>query len=343
MKKVILLIVIAVSAQALFGQGEVNKVGTTAANFLKLEVGARAMSLAGAYTAVANDVTALQWNPAGISSLGRITASYNNTNLYAGIKHQFLGVVVPMGINNFFGFSLNYVDIGRIEKTTVDDPDGTGIMFDNYNMSAGVSYSRMLTDRVTFGVTGRWVHEQIWEQGADGVSMDMGIIFAPQVSGLKIGMSITNFGPDMTMDNGPLTTFAYEPQEEMEGVGNRDLDAQLQVEKYALPISFQLGASVDIMGANSSFVSDKSNRISAIFELNDSFDNAMRAKYALEYEWRHLLALRAGYKQNYDLATFSWGGGLKIPVRGMDLRFDYGMADYGDLGYVNVTSIQIGF
>lgn len=343
MKKVILIIMILVFAQAVFGQGEVNKVGTTAANFLKLEVGARAVSLAGAYTAVANDVTALQWNPAGIASLNRISAAYINANLYADIKHQFVGVVVPVGLNNFFGFSLNYVDIGKIEKTTVDSPEGTGLFFENYNMAAGISYSRMLTDRVTFGATGRWVQEQIWEQKATGFSADIGIIFSPNVSGLKIGMSITNFGPDMTMDNGPLTTFSYEPRDGMDGVGNRDLDAQFQVEQYPLPISFQLGAAVDVMGANSSFVANRSNRISMIFEVNDSFDNEMRAKYGMEYEWRRILALRAGYKQNYDLATFSFGGGLKIPVRGMDLRFDYGMADYGDLGYVHVTAIQIGF
>jgi len=343
MKKVILIIMILVFAQSVFGQGEVNKVGTTAANFLKLEVGARAVALAGAYTAIANDVSALQWNPAGIASLNRITALYNIANLYADINHQFMGIVVPVGLNNFFGFSINYVDIGRIEKTTVDSPEGTGLFFENYNMAAGISYSRMLTDRVTFGATGRWVHEQIWEQKADGFSADIGIIFTPNVSGLRIGMSITNFGQDMMMDNGPLTTFSYEPREDQEGVGNRNLDAKYQVEKYPLPISFQLGAAMDIMGANSSFLPDKSNRISIIFEVNDSFDNAMRAKYGLEYEWRKILALRTGYKQNYDLASFTWGGGLKIPLRGMDLRFDYGMADYGDLGYIHVTSIQIGF
>lgn len=343
MKRVVLIIMILSCAQIVFGQGEVNKVGTTSANFLKLEVGARAVSLAGAYTAIANDATALQWNPAGIASLNKITASYNNANLYADIKHQFLGVVVPVGLNNFFGFSLNYVDVGRIEKTTVDSPEGTGLFFDNYSMAAGISYSRMLTDRVTFGITGRWVHEQIWEQKADGFSADLGIIFTPGLSGLKIGMSITNFGPDMMMDNGPLTTFSYEPRDDQPGVGNRNLDAKLQVQQYPLPISFQLGAAMDIMGANSAFVGNRSNRISIIFEVNDSFDNDMRAKYGMEYEWRKLLALRTGYKQNYDLASFTFGGGLKIPVRGMDLRFDYGMADYGDLGYIHVTSIQIGF
>lgn len=343
MKKLIISLLILGLTQFAFGQGEVNKVGTTAANFLKFEVGARAISLAGAYTAIANDATALVWNPAGIAFVDRITASYHNSDLYAGIKHQFMGMVFPIGRNNFFGISFNYIDIGKIEKTTITEPEGTGLLFDNYNMSIGFTYSRMLTDQITFGASGRWVHEQIWEQTADGICADLGVIFTPNVSGLKIGMSITNFGPDMSMSNGPLTTFAYEPRDDLPGVGNRDLDAQLFVEKYPLPISFQMGAGIDLIGAKSLLMVNNSNRMSLVFEVNDAFDNAMRSKYGLEYEWKNLLALRTGYKQNYDLASLSYGVGLKIPFRSMGLRFDYAIADYGDLGYIHITSIEIGF
>lgn len=80
-----------------------------------------------------------------------------------------------------------------------------------------------------------------------------------------------------------------------------------------------------------------------MFEVNDAFDNPMLAKYGLEYEWRRTLALRAGYKQKYDLATFSFGGGLRLPFGGMNVSFDYALADYGDLGSVHVTSVEIGF
>jgi len=336
-------ILFTVLAQPSLGQQEVTKVGTTAANFLNLEVGARAVSLAGAFTAVANDVSALHWNAAGIAHMNNMTFGYNNVNLYADISHSFIGFVMPMGANNVFGLSLNYVDIGKIERTTIEEPDGTGLLFDNYDMAVGVTYARMLTDRINFGITGRWVHEQIWQEKANGFCADIGVIFNPGLSGLKVGMSITNLGPDMTMDDGPLQTFSFEPDDDQVGVGNRDLDAKLIVEKYPMPLSFQIGVALDIMGRDSKILKNTSNRLSGMFEINDAFDNAMRAKYGLEYEWRKLLALRAGYKQNYDLATFAYGGGLKIPFQGLDIRFDYAMADYGDLGNVHVTSVQIGF
>ncbi|NOZ61648.1 MAG: PorV/PorQ family protein [Calditrichaeota bacterium] len=342
MKKFTVLLVILLLTVSAFAQQEVNKVGTTAANFLKLEVGARAVALAGAFTALANDATALHWNPAGIAFSNQMKAIYSNTNLYAGIRHQFLGIIFPFSAN-YFGVSFNYVDIGKIERTTEFDPEGTGLFFQNFSMAVGLSYARVLTDRITFGVTARWVHEQIWQEKADGVSGDIGLIFTPGLTGLRLGMSITNFGPSMAMNSGPLQTFYYAPLPDQPGTGNRNLEAQLQVMDYALPISFQMGVAFDIAGAESVILPNPSNRVSFILEINDSFDNPMRAKWAMEYEWRKILALRMGYKQNYDLGEFTWGGGLKIPFRNMDLRFDYAMAQYGDLGNVHVTTLQIGF
>ena len=234
MRKIILFLILllVVSPHVVLSQqtGEVNKVGTTAANFLKLEVGARAAALAGAFTAVADDASAIKWNPAGMAYVNQFTLSYNNIDLYAGIKHQFISAIFPMG-NNVLGVSVNIVDIGKILKTTITDPDGeTGLYFDSSNMAVAVSYARPLTDRVTIGVSARWVHEQIWQEHAYGYCADIGVLYNPGISGMRLGMSITNFGPDMSMNEGPLQTFEKSPQENTEGVGNRDIWAQWRME-----------------------------------------------------------------------------------------------------------------
>jgi hypothetical protein len=343
MKKIIVILMIFTLAQFVLGQGEVTKVGTTAANFLNLEIGARAVALAGAFTAVASDASALRWNPAGMVFVDKISITYDNINLYADMKHQFTGIVVPIGMSNAVGLSLDYINIGEIERTTLDDPDGFGLFFSNYNMAIGLSYARKLTNRITFGITGRWVREQIWQEKANGYCADIGVIFVPDISGLKLGMSITNFGPDMAMDQGPLKTFSYEPREDQPGVGNRNIDAAYLVESYPMPVSFQTGVAFDLAGTNSMLFANNANRITLVMEVNDGFDNSMRSKYGIEYEWNKILALRAGYKNNYDLAKYSFGGGLKIPIKGMSLRFDYAYSHYGDLGEVNVTSLEIGF
>lgn len=346
MRKIIFIIIVilVISPQLVLSQqtGEVNKVGTTAANFLKLEVGARAAALAGAFTAVADDASAIKWNPAGMAYVNQFTLSYNNVDLYADIKHQFLSAIFPVGLN-VFGVSLNMVDMGKMLKTTIDDPDGdVGLYFDSSNMAVAVSYARMLTDRVTVGVTARWVHEQIWQEHAYGYCADVGVLYRPGISGMRLGMSITNFGPDMSMNEGPLQTFERQAEQNTQGQGNRDMWAKWVMEAFPMPVSFQLGGTIDIVGSQSFLFKNDANRASFMVEVNDSFDNQMRSKYGVEYEWKQMLALRGGYKVNYDVATFTFGGGFRIPVRNMSLRFDYAYADYGDLGHVNVTTLTLG-
>ena len=78
---------------------DLSKVGTSAANFLKLPVGARGLGLAGTGLATTYDATALYWNPAGIGKIDRMTVAINRADLYAGITHLFTGFIVPIGLN----------------------------------------------------------------------------------------------------------------------------------------------------------------------------------------------------------------------------------------------------
>ncbi len=57
--------------------------GTAGANFLEVEVGARAMGMGGAFVAVADDVTALHWNPAGLADLEGIQVFGMRTSVYS--------------------------------------------------------------------------------------------------------------------------------------------------------------------------------------------------------------------------------------------------------------------
>ena len=72
MKRIIVLFIAVLMAPGL-GHGQlitdVSKVGTTAASFLEIGIGSRAIAMGGAFVAVANDATALYWNPGGLSRL----------------------------------------------------------------------------------------------------------------------------------------------------------------------------------------------------------------------------------------------------------------------------------
>ncbi|RQW03479.1 hypothetical protein EH223_09880, partial [candidate division KSB1 bacterium] len=68
MKKIRLFFLALFMTSFLFAQ-EVTKVGTTAAGFLNIDVGARAIGMGGAYVAVSDDIMSMYWNVAGISRI----------------------------------------------------------------------------------------------------------------------------------------------------------------------------------------------------------------------------------------------------------------------------------
>ena len=55
----------------------INRYGTTTANFLEIGIGSRATSMGDAYVAVANDVSSIYWNPAGLSHVTRSSALFS--------------------------------------------------------------------------------------------------------------------------------------------------------------------------------------------------------------------------------------------------------------------------
>ena len=252
-------IVILFRAAAALGMGEVNKVGTTAANFLQMELGAKAIGLGGAFVGMADDASALYWNPAGMTISNRFRANFLTVNLYAGIKHQFAGVVIPLTKANTLGISANFISIGEMEITTIEKPEGTGQYFDAGDMALGASYAQQLTDRVSVGVTAKYIEERIWLESATGYALDFGSLYRIEDTGVQIGMAITNFGPSMSMNEGPHLSYIDEPPENYPGSPDRDV--QLISKEFALPITFHMGAIWELVGPRSILKRDAKNKL----------------------------------------------------------------------------------
>src|SRR5438552_521994 len=79
--------------------------GTTAAEFLLLGAGARGLSLGGAYAALATDISALYYNPAGIAQLTHPGAMVSTYSYVADTRYTWGGVAFPLaGGARSFGF-----------------------------------------------------------------------------------------------------------------------------------------------------------------------------------------------------------------------------------------------
>jgi len=95
----------------------IDKTGTTAAKFLTIGIGSRPAGLGNAFVSIADDPTAMYWNPAGISRLGGHEAIVNHNNWFAGISLDYSGAVIKLSDNAAFGANITMVSMEEIEVT----------------------------------------------------------------------------------------------------------------------------------------------------------------------------------------------------------------------------------
>jgi len=74
-------------------------IGTSAAAFLEIGVGARAQSMGGAFVSLADDATAMYWNPAGIGRISGFQATFIHVNWLLDTNYDYTGIVTPIGGN----------------------------------------------------------------------------------------------------------------------------------------------------------------------------------------------------------------------------------------------------
>ena len=177
MKKLIQIISLVGLMQVLIFS-QVTKTGTTAAKFLSVGIGARANAMGGAFTSIANDASALYWNPAGAAALTDFEAMFTYTSLYKDldINLNYMAVVIPAGEIGSFGVSVTALDYGEMNVTTELYPEGTGEKFSASSYAFALSYARNITDEFAVGMTAKYVLEDIFNSTASGVAFDVGTI-----------------------------------------------------------------------------------------------------------------------------------------------------------------------
>jgi hypothetical protein len=326
--------------QVNYGQsnGRITKVGTTSAAFLEIEVGSRANGMGGAFVAVADDATALYWNPAGITQLQSSEISLIHTEWLVGINYDYGAIVIPIGFNNVIGLSLMALTMGEMEVRTVEEPEGTGEMFSAVDMSASLSFARSLTDRFAIGFNAKYINQRIWHMNASSFAIDVGTIFRTQFRDMKIGMSISNFGNKMQMQ-GRDTQIEHDIAPEIEG-NNSQISAFLKTDKWSLPLIFRVGISMDI-------VNNGNHRVTFSSDANHPNNNTEYINVGVEYSFNKFLFLRAGYKSLFlqdSEEGLTMGAGIVQSLRGLgEMKFDYAYADFGRLNNTQRFSLGIKF
>lgn len=332
MKRILLVAGLALSlATHLFAENP--NIGTSGAQFLKIPVGPRASAMGGAYVASAGDASSLFWNPAGAVNVkgNELFASF--TSLWAGINLSHAALVVSAENLGSFGFSMSVLTMGQMEVTTELQPEGTGQTFDAQDLMLGVSYARHLTEDFSVGVTMKIVNQRIWNETANGVAFDVGTQYRIGVEDLSIGMSMTNFGPDMRYDGRDLSV-QYDAS--TQNPENRLSPAQLAAEDYPLPLHFQVGVSMTV-------VNTESFKVHVAADAAHPNDNKERVNVGTEMTILGNFFLRGGYRFGYDTERGTFGVGVIAPLGGVTVTFDYAYAVYNLLPNVNRFSLGVRF
>lgn len=347
--------IVIVSVLCLWGVGsaQFSKLGTAGAQFLKIAPEPRGAALAGAFSAVADDPTALYWNPAGAALMARPGIVCSDVEWFGDIRNNFIGYVLPRGANAF-GLSLTALTMGEEAVTTVKHPDGNGETFGASSIALGLSYARQFLPEFNFGLTIKLIQERIWDATATGFGFDFGTFLAPEVfGGLRGAFTISNFSPsDMTFHGGHLIEGVFR---EDWPVGQGPMDVELSSEPYSLPLAFKLGLAYDLL-------STPSQGLTLAVDALHPNDGAEKVLAGLEYTLMNLLSLRVGYRYDPDiekeseeypfqeasdpallLENFSFGGGISYKTEAVTFRVDYSTEDQGRLGLQHRFGVGMGF
>ncbi len=283
--------------------------GTAGAEELRIPVGSRGVALGGGVVAEVNGVDALFWNPAGASFTNKSAeAIFSHVTWIADIKVNYLSAIANFGGVGVFGVSLKSLDFGEIPITTVDEPDGTGERFSPTFLTAAVSYSRRMTDRIYVGANLKLISERILRESATGFAVDIGLQYRLE-SGLKFGAVMKNVGGNMRFDGPDLEWGVVIPGSEP-GSPVRSLRVPLQ--EFELPAAFELGFAYSFK------IGESALTLAGSFQ-NNNF-TLDEYKGGLEYSFKNILFLRVGYsyvnETDYVFNSPSFGVGFNIPLGG---------------------------
>lgn len=320
--------------------GDADRVGTAAGVQVLVPVGARNLAMGGADIATTRGLEAIYWNPAGLSAMqNNANAQFSTMTIFNDIHVNYVAIGVKSGRFGSIGISLKAFDFGDIPLTTREDMDGiSGRTYSPTFVTTGLTYSRMLTDAILVGATGKLVYESIPRAAASAFAFDIGIQYRNlgQIQGLNLGLAVKNIGTNMQYSGSGLLGQATEA-----GASFQDFRAR-QSSSDQLPSNVQLGLSYQ-----RSFAENNTVTLSSIFQ-NNNLDNDL-FRFGGEYGYSDLVFLRAGYLLHQNTAsenqlyTFTVGLGLHYKVGGTDLTFDYAFRDSQYFDGNNLFSLRIGF
>jgi hypothetical protein len=273
------------------------RLGASGYTFLKVAQGARAAALGDAYAAVADDVGSVFYNPAGLVYVEGQEFTYTYTKWMVGSMFNSGAYAITTDMGTFAATFIAFSP-QDIEETTPFAPLGTGRILNAGDLALGVAYARRMTDRFSLGGQLQYVQETLDTDTGSTLNFSMGTLFYTGFRSSRIAMTLRNFGKS----------------------------EQILLDKFIMPMVFGIGIAMEVYGEK-----QDPTRLTVSFEDVFAIDYDNRAHLGAELWLNDTIALRGGYKFNYDTDTISIGGGVRYPFQGRFVKMDVAYTHMGDL------------
>lgn len=314
----------AAAAHAQGGLGS-QRAGTSSGTFLRIGVGARAVGLGESFVAVANDPSAIYWNPAGLAALLRREVAVSVVEWPADVDYGHVTLVLPVRkLGGSIGLQFGVLAT-RMDETTELQPLGTGRSFSYSDVVMGATYARRWTDKLLVGAGLKYVHEDLGSQvggpTTGAMLLDVGSIYYLGLGSVRIATSLTSFGPQMRPSGDWVSPATGEVR---------------QYDGFDPPMMFRYGLAFEPM-------ENANQRLTTAFEVNQPADNEQVLKAGAEWQYLRRFALRSGYNFSADALKLSAGAGFVADLHPAQMNVDYAWTDGGPLGSVHRVTLGVRF
>jgi hypothetical protein len=294
---------------------EFERVGQSSFQFLHLPSVAHNASLADIKGLVDNNASAIFGNPANLAGVTNFDVALSQLNYVADITYANAAFAKGFGKWGVFGAHVANLDAGELIRTSnlydatndVTYRSGDIETFNAGDILAGLSYARTVTDRLSIGSSTSYFKETLDSTKVENMSFDFGLFFETGFRTLTLSMVARNFGSDKEFEG--FTELYGLPQ------------------SVRMPLDFRLGLSYDLIEKQD----DGQHHLVAYLEGVHPNDGPERVHTALDYTLMEVLALRCGYKFNYDEQGLTFGFGVNYNMGSVNGRIDYAYLDYGRL------------
>lgn len=353
--------------------GDNNAFGGSSAEFLEFGAGARGMALGGAFGTIVDDVSALHYNPAGLTAMDGAQAAVTIMPYFADTDYYWTGLAFPFSDGDFgFGVYLGHFGFGDQPIYTESDEQGeSGEFYGVSQTVAGISFAHAFIDRFSAGGSVKFISDDLASGSLGGaqastVAFDFGVNFHSELGERPIALSfvVQNLGGTLS-HTGDAVRFrdtggsAGSEQGDLPDQRTDPPFAEVDIDGFPLPRMFRAGLSYDV-------VSGDNTRLSLISEFVESNHQKPRFGAGGEFEWLSDVspigaALRASFQtqpDNEDLGGLSadefgldegmdglgLGGGIfyRIDDR-YRVQLDYAYRHYGVLGSADAFTVTFGW